>query len=128
MEQLSPLEQVILASLILESRFTASAACALAAVASRTTTLLRMRTTVAAPTGKTSRSGVHAAEETVPAGALLMAVRSLDASKLVLVTRRSDVWQQQLTLNVPVDDAMHVLQGSEKIAWVRSILGVAGDA
>jgi hypothetical protein len=128
MEQLSPLEQVVLASLILESRFTAAAACELSAVAGRTTTLLRMRTPPT-PTAKGAfKNDAQSAEETLPAGALFMAVRRLDASRLVMIRRRSDLWSQQLTLNVPVDDAMHVLQGSEKIAWVKSILGVAGDA
>lgn len=128
MEQLAPLEQVVLASLILEARFTAAAACELAAVACRTTTLLRMRTTKTPSAKGPSGTESQAAEETLPAGTLFMAVRRLDASRLVLVGRRSELWSQQLTLNVPVDDAMHVLQGSEKIAWVRSILGVAGDA
>lgn len=126
MEQLAPLEQVLLASIILESRFTAAAACELAAVASRATTLLHMRTT-ATTQAKGLPSTETQADETLPAGALFMAVRRLDASRLVLVGRRGELWSQTLTLNVPVDDAMHVLQGSEKVAWVRGVLGVAGD-
>ena len=127
MEQLSPLEQVVLASIILESRFTDAAACKLEAIASRTTTLLRMRTTGATQSHGLPSTDTQAAEP-LPAGALFVAVRRLDASRLVLVTRRNEMWSQQLTLNVPVSDAMHVLQGSDKIAWIKNVLGVADDA
>jgi hypothetical protein len=128
MEQLSPLEQVVLASLILEARFTDTAACELSAVASRAATLLRMRTTPTVTVQSASKNDAQAAEAILPPGALFMAVRRLDASRLVLVNQRTHLWSQLLTLNIPVDDAMHVLQGSEKIAWVKSILGVVGNA
>jgi hypothetical protein len=52
-------------------------------------------------------------------------VREMEATKLMLVGQRAREWGCLLTLNVPADDAVHVLQQSARIAWLHGALGAA---
>jgi hypothetical protein len=119
---LSQSEQVVLASLLLESRFTKGAQCDLRTVAARAAALLHMKPK---PPPATARALPPAASACLQAGALLAAAKRLGASRLVHVWHARAVWSQQLALAVPVDDVLHVLQESPKIAWMRSMLGAA---
>ena len=57
--------------------------------------------------------------------AIFIVMRELEARRLLTVTHRERGWYALLSLNVPAEDAVHVLQQSERIAWVHGALGAA---
>eukprot|EP00892_Ulva_mutabilis_P011095 jgi/Ulvmu1/8358/UM042_0064.1 len=190
-KNVSDLEQVLLASLVLESRYGEAAGAKLHAIAARAATFLRLRpgaapgcglsrgasasasasaslaatpprpgplqrlgsSTAATPplrggggglaptrtpmsTGM-SRPGLRATptlghagallsqEEVLPAQLLFMAMMRLETSRLVVVGNRRARWEMAVTLNAPVDDVLHVLQESDRLAWIKEALGAA---
>lgn len=198
-KSVSDLEQVLLASLVLESRYGEAAGAKLHAIAARAATFLRLRpgagagqrgspsrgmsaslsasaSAAATPprpgqlqrVGSTamtppvrgcgfsgygggmgacfrtpvstnmSRPGLRATpaqghtaallsqEEVLPAPLLFMAMMRLETSRLVVVGNRRARWEMGVTLNAPVDDVLHVLQESERLAWMKEALGAAG--
>lgn len=190
--KVSDLEQVLLASLVLETRYGEASGAKLHAIAARAATFLRLRpdtgagystspsrcastslcTAAATPPrpGGLQRCGSTAAtpplrggggggmpprgmltplstnvslpglratpalggtaallsqEDVLPAPLLFMTMMRLETSRLVVVGNRRARWEMVVSLNAPADDVLHVLQASERLAWMREALGAA---
>ena len=126
------MDQVLLASLLLEARYGGKPECTLADVAARAATFWRTRPFAAAAAqaggstdagwGLTRGAWPAAHADGLPAAAVKAAVRRLEACRLVTVGNRAARWFCTLALNVATDDASHVLQKSAKLEWVRPAL------
>lgn len=148
-EQASVLGQAFLAALLLEDRYSNKRECALPAIATRVSSFWRSRppphllgdasTAPASASGGQLRRGLlgasaasgpgplTAAADALPAAALLMVVRELEACKLVAVVNRAYNWGCAVKLLVPEDDVAHVLKQEEtsKIGWLHDQLRAA---
>lgn len=130
MERAGAVEQVLLASLLLEARYGGRAECRLADVAARAATFWKTRpfagaaeesgADVAWGVARAAWPAAHA--DGLPAAAVKAAVRRLEACRLVTVGNRAARWFCVLALNVATDDAMHVLQKSAQLEWLRPAL------
>jgi hypothetical protein len=152
MTNMSTLDQLLLAALLLEAHYSGNPECSISDIAARAATLWKTRQypssespsqTDRAP-GQTqapskSSSTMQGASgrlcctipeaqwlalhaDGLPAAAIFLGVQRLEACNLVLVGSRAARWQSVLALNVATDDAAHVLKNSSKIAWIRDVL------
>jgi hypothetical protein len=144
LEGSSTLAQVFIASLLLESRYSNKRECVLQDVASRASTAWKNRPpppaalAAAAATAAAARSDgagqskrtvtphAAAARDAVPvleSHRLQTVLRQLEACSMVLVSLRARNWGCLVALNIPTDDAVHVLRQSERVAWLHGMLG-----
>jgi hypothetical protein len=119
MTSLSNLGQTFMACLLLESRYSGRAECLMSSVAARVSSFWKSRP------GSAVVAAANGASDTVPSASLFMVLRELEAARLVLVGDRACRWGCLITLNVPSDDVLHVLQQSSRLAWLHNALGVA---
>jgi hypothetical protein len=144
---MSTLDQLLLASLLLEAHYSGKPECAVSDVAARASTLWKTRQypssegqsqsdrapSQAERLPKNSSAGrpccaipeadwLSAHADGLSAAAIFLGVQRLEACNLVLVGSRAARWQSVVALNVATDDAAHVLKNSSKILWIRDVL------
>jgi hypothetical protein len=127
MERMPLLQQVILAALLLEARYSGVPACAVAAVHGRAANAWKTRPSAppAAAPGASCSSYTSGVTLPLPPDVFFRALGQLRAADLVAVARPELRWAARVTLNVMAEDVMHVCQNSKRLAWMHSMLSAA---